>query len=393
VKRTWELDGLRGIAIILVIGCHYEVFARQLGGLPKFGWVGVDLFFVLSGFLITSVLLNLRGQETPFKKFYARRFLRILPPYIAFMVLIYAVTAALNDHGLYRIRAIVGNAFFLQSFGALPGTLRQMASGGSWVLAHSSLPTAKPGMTGHVSEASDVLWSLSIEEYFYLLWAPVVLWLNRRWVSITGLAICLAAFAVRWLGFIGFESYFSIFHRLDAPVFGALVALLIASDIQRRITRAVLVVAGIIGAATLTAVLVPMGNVLNMEVRDDHIFAVFGIPALSLIAAAVVGISVTCSGAKALFLLRSPALGFVGKISYTLYLLHSFVYLVLLHFFKPTWIVSLTALACSVGLSWISWTYLEQPILDGRRSTRIEKRSPAAAGKATVPEPSFGQAG
>src|ERR1700686_5813670 len=73
-RRIPELDGVRGIAIILVIGCHYEVFARQFWGLPKFGWIGVDIFFVLSGFLITSVLLNLRGRVDSFRIFYSRRF-------------------------------------------------------------------------------------------------------------------------------------------------------------------------------------------------------------------------------------------------------------------------------------------------------------------------------
>jgi peptidoglycan/LPS O-acetylase OafA/YrhL len=78
--RIPELDGIRGIAIILVIGCHYGVFARQIWGLPKFGWVGVDIFFVLSGFLITSVLLNLRCRDDSFRFFYDRRLRRILPP-------------------------------------------------------------------------------------------------------------------------------------------------------------------------------------------------------------------------------------------------------------------------------------------------------------------------
>jgi len=396
VKRTLELDGLRGIAIILVIGCHYEAFARQLGGLPKFGWVGVDIFFVLSGFLITSVLLNLRGQAESFKKFYARRFRRILPPYIAFMVLIYVASAALNDHALYRVRAVVGNVFLLQSFGALPRTLYQMASSGNWGLAHAYLPLTKPGMTGHVSEARDVLWSLSIEEYFYLLWAPVVLWMDRKWVTITAASICLGAFAVRWLGFIGFESYFSIFHRFDAPVFGALVALLIASEVPRRITIAILAVAGVTGVATLTAVLIPMGKVLNLEIRQDHIFGVFGIPALSLIAAAVVGFSVIKSGSASLFFLRSRSLRFVGRISYTLYLLHGLVYLFFLHFFQATWAVSVAALLCAAALSWVSWTYLERPILEGGHAGRKQLPSTAGrtrAGQAAAPRPSFRQAG
>jgi peptidoglycan/LPS O-acetylase OafA/YrhL len=369
-KRIPELDGLRGIAIMLVIGCHYEVFARQLWGLPKFGWVGVDVFFVLSGFLITSVLLNLRGQEKPFKRFYARRFRRILPPYIAFMVLLYAVSAALHDHALYRIRVAAVNVFFLQAFAAFSKTMHQLKFGKNWHLAHAALGFAFRGLTGHVSKSGEVLWSLSIEEYFYLVWAPVVLWMKREWVAITAVTICLGALAVRWLGFIGFETYFSIFHRFDAPVFGALVALLLASNLPRSSTNAILAVAGLAGITTLASVLAPMGNVVNMEVRGDHIFEVFGVPALSLIAAAVIGFSVTRSGSNYLFFLRSRALRFLGKISYTLYLLHGFVYLSFLYFFQPTWVVSLLALFCAITLSWISWTYLEQPILEGGRRTK-----------------------
>lgn len=366
VKRTPELDGLRGIAIALVVGCHYEVFARQLWGFPKFGWVGVDLFFVLSGFLITSVLLKLRGQPKPFNTFYARRFRRILPPYIAFILLIYGITAALHDNALYRPRSALGFVFFLQSFAKLGPTLHQVASGQGLHLQHTSMPLMKSGMSGRVSEARDVLWSLSIEEYFYLLWAPVVIWIGRRWIVTAAATICLVAFLVRWFGFIGFESYFSIFHRFDAPVCGALVALLIASDLPRRSVNAILFATGIAGVATLVAVLAPMGDFLSMEVRDDHVFGVFGIPAISLFAASVVGLAVTNSGASALLLLRSSVLSTLGTISYTLYLLHGLVYLVFLQFFMPTWVMSMVALSCAVILSWLSWEYFERPILGGK---------------------------
>ena len=367
-RRIPELDGIRGIAIILVIGCHYEVFARQVWGLPKFGWVGVDIFFVLSGFLITSVLLNLRSRDDSFRVFYSRRFRRILPPYIIFMALIYTMSALLGDHSLFRIRAVVKDALFLQSFHELSNTVHQLASGRMWRLAHSSLLYADRGLTGDVSAAASVLWSLSIEEYFYLLWAPAVLWMNRKWLAITGMVVCLAAFTLRWLGFIGVASYFSIYHRFDALMFGSFVALLISSNLTPRALNAILIVAGCFGAGTLAAVLVPMGNVLNMEVRADHIFTAFGILSLSLMAASAIGLAVTKSGSSYLFPLRSRALRFIGTISYTLYLFHGLVYLCFLHFFHPTWVVSLAALCCAVGLSWLSWLYIERPILDGRHS-------------------------
>jgi peptidoglycan/LPS O-acetylase OafA/YrhL len=137
----------------------------------------------------------------------------------------------------------------------------------------------------------------------------------------------------------------------------------------------ILTFAGTVGAATLAAVLAGMGNFLGREIRQDHIFMVFGVPALSLIAASAIGISVVKSGSRFLFMLRSGPLRFLAKISYTLYLLHGLVYLCFVHFFGPTWAASLVALFCAVSLSWVSWTYLERPILEGGREDATKARS------------------
>jgi peptidoglycan/LPS O-acetylase OafA/YrhL len=77
--RIKELDGLRGIAVLAVLSEHYLSWLPAAGS--QYGWLGVDLFFILSGFLITSILLELRDKEHYFKVFYARRALRIFPPY------------------------------------------------------------------------------------------------------------------------------------------------------------------------------------------------------------------------------------------------------------------------------------------------------------------------
>ena len=367
-QRIPELDGIRGIAILLVIGSHYEVFARQIGGLPRFGWVGVDIFFVLSGFLITSVLLKLRGGDDSFKVFYTRRFRRILPPYIIALALIYLLSALQGDHSLYNLREAVRNALFLQSFqvhqtfSAFHQSSQQM-----WRLAHSPLPSSARGLTGDIADARAVLWSLSIEEYFYLLWAPAVLWMNRKWLAITGIIICLAAFTFRWLAFIGMNSYFSVLHRFDALIFGSFVALLLSSKVPHRALNAILIAAGCFGAASFAAVLIPMGNVLNKEVRDDHVFITFGLVALSFMTASAVGLAAAKSGSRFLFFLRSPALRFIGAISYSLYLFHGLTYLCFIQFFQPTWRVSLTALGCAFAMSLLSWRYVELPILNGGR--------------------------
>jgi peptidoglycan/LPS O-acetylase OafA/YrhL len=275
----------------------------------------------------------------------------------------------LGDHSLYSFWIVVKNAFFLQSFGGLSDTLHQLALGPMWRLTHSSLPYTSRGLIGDVSAGTGPLWSLSIEEYYYLLWAPAVLWMNRKWLVMTGISVCLGAFTLRWLGFIGVASYFTIYHRFDALIFGSFVALLFSSNLPQKALNAILITAGCFGAATLAAVLVPMGNVLNMEVRADHIFIAFGIPALSVMAASAVGLAVMKSGSSHLYLLRLRALRFIGTVSYTLYLLHGLVYLCFLHFFQPTWVVSLAALCCAVGLSWLSWLYVERPILEGGTSS------------------------
>src|SRR5437899_6898895 len=89
--RLPGLDGLRGIAILLVMLFHFTVMKPAaaidipLSTLGHYGWTGVDLFFVLSGFLITGILLNAKGQEHYFRNFYIRRALRILPLFYAFV--------------------------------------------------------------------------------------------------------------------------------------------------------------------------------------------------------------------------------------------------------------------------------------------------------------------
>ena len=79
-SRILELDGLRALAILFVLGCHYPGFANLAWHIPEFGWIGVDIFFALSGYLITTILLGLRNRVTPYRTFYSRRFIRILPP-------------------------------------------------------------------------------------------------------------------------------------------------------------------------------------------------------------------------------------------------------------------------------------------------------------------------
>src|SRR5690606_31733796 len=137
------LDGPRGVAALLVVGLH--------AGLPGFanGWIGVDIFFTLSGFLITSILLKDIGRHGAprYRRFYVRRALRLLPAYFAVVVI-----------------AVLGD-FFIDAGGTLKGAVYSTIYLANWAAA-AEVPL---GSLGH-------MWSLSIEEQFYIVW-PALLFL------------------------------------------------------------------------------------------------------------------------------------------------------------------------------------------------------------------------
>src|SRR5262249_4475877 len=180
------LDGLRGLAIALVVFYHTtnyamarSAFDRALTVLPSLGWSGVDLFFVLSGFLITGILLRARQSPTYFRSFYARRVLRIFPLYYAVLVLLLLIVP--------RIGVLSPFDGFWNA-----GASRQ----GFWYWLYlSNLKVALAGAWQH--RVLDITWSLAIEEHFYLLWPLAV----RRCSERTLLAICavtaLGALALR----------------------------------------------------------------------------------------------------------------------------------------------------------------------------------------------------
>jgi peptidoglycan/LPS O-acetylase OafA/YrhL len=368
--RIRELDGVRGIAICLVIACHYEVFARQLFQVPQFGWVGVDIFFVLSGFLITSVLLNLKGQTGAFRTFYHRRFLRIFPPY--FMALFAIVVAALlaGDKTLLDPFTLLTNLALQQSFQGLPDLISRLRSAihyGPVPLRNAVLLPNFAGLIGGISGSTGVLWSLSIEEYFYLLWAPIVLWLKPRTIIQVAVTICVGGMFVRWYGFMGRFEYFSIFYRFDSLIFGALIALL---PPLRKSWSFGIMIASTMG---LGAILLSIHPFLGLDIRESPLFMAFGLSLICSFVAGLISFLVTTSEANTPVhkLLRFRPLTAIGTISYTLYLIHAFVYLTLLRWFRAD-IAGFAAVPLSFGLAALSWIYIEKPILSHKQREAVE---------------------
>ncbi|MBB6611657.1 acyltransferase [Pontibacter sp. Tf4] len=297
-----QLDGLRAIAVIIVILFHWTPEVKQTG----LGGLGVQLFFVLSGYLITGILLSARtkaealgaGNWQILKSFYARRFLRIFPPYY----LTIAVTAALGaynvlEHLPWHLTYLTNFAIFME---------------GSWI-----------------GEASH-LWSLAVEEQFYLLWPFVILFTPRRYLTLTivGFIVLAPVFKLTCLFLdIGGSRLgvlpVSSFHYLGA---GAILALLqksrkFTSDASWRQALAARVQwAGIVGLAVF-AVLQFFPGLLGWHVAMPIVqeFAV-----ICLFTSLTMG---AAQGFKGLggSLLASKPMVYIGQISYGLYLFHNFV--------------------------------------------------------------------
>jgi peptidoglycan/LPS O-acetylase OafA/YrhL len=302
---------VRGIAVLTVMVLHFTILVPTTPGETILatsvsgGWAGVDLFFVLSGFLITGILLDARGAPGYFRTFYARRSLRIFPLYYAFLFVLFAIFPLLRASGAEPMGPQLWTLAYLNNF--------LMAFGG-W--------EAVPAHTTH-------LWSLAIEEQFYLIWPLVVLHNSRR----TLLQACLAAIGIAWLTrlslYIALDSgtagYALLPARMDALALGGILALLVREEgWAERLARWVR------PAAMAGALLLVVTAVLSTRLTPEsgpfpplalHV-QLLGYPGVDLLSAALVGFAVLPGESPLRALLTRPILMKLGKYSYALYLLH-----------------------------------------------------------------------
>lgn len=211
------LDGIRGLAIILVLLHHFEgcvppsnIVIGSLKATFNFGWAGVDLFFALSGFLITGILLDTREANNYFGAFYARRVLRIFPLYYLVLTLI-LVAAALKHPRPHGVPLAADQKLY---FLYLTNWLALWK--GKW----------GPNMLGH-------FWSLAVEEQFYLIW-PLCVWLMvPRKLTKLAISACVIALVVRifWVAHTGPDQaiVMATVTRMDSLLCGALGAVLFRS--------------------------------------------------------------------------------------------------------------------------------------------------------------------
>ena len=387
MRRIVELDGIRAFAILMVIAHHYYPFTTMFYGLPEFGWAGVELFFVLSGFLITSILLQLKGKPHPYKIFYARRILRIFPPYYAAFVLIIAIAILQGDH--FSWSKMIGKAFFLQSFGKSPVVFAHIFHTLQGKLPfpnplfRKDLPEAMHGFSVHggFSKSFVPTWSLSVEEWFYILWAPAVLHFRRKALVVICLITCLSALLIRWLGFLGFDSYFDFFSRIDVLMGGALLALWVEHrrtlPKQTQQNRDAMLLWFSAACSLLLGVILFHGRpILGRDIREDLLFMTFGLPLLVMGFSGILNHIIQHAGSDRLLsrFLRFKPFVAIGTISYTLYLVHVPMFFLVneaaAHFgilpmqsHSKALFIAIASFLLSLGVAQTSFRYFETPIL------------------------------
>lgn len=299
--RVPELDGFRAIAVWMVLGSHliggWALPDGALAGMPRpvlwvleKGWLGVDLFFVLSGLLITGILFDSRERPGYYRNFYGRRFLRIIPLYMA----VIAITFLAYRHPV---------AYFLIS-----------------ILFLANLASVIGIATPH---GPGVFWSLAVEEHFYLGWPLLVRRLSRRslvWVlfAIVGVSPVLRGSAVA----MGFDAELIVYplsvFRFDGMALGALLAIWIRSP-ESSVRRS-LQLAGAMLAVSLIIVVcgIPFGvmgtkTVGSTALRYTHMQMFFASAVLA---------SLALSGTAWTAVLRTPFLRVSSDLSYCIYLIH-----------------------------------------------------------------------
>lgn len=373
------LDGLRFVAITWVFLFHLQYLFRLsdhglLGFVEARGWMGVDLFFVISGFLITTILLREHAAtgRISLRKFYMRRALRIWPVYYLMIVLtilgaLIAFEAGVHSKGIELIfSTIKWPAMYLTDMYTAYANTQQCA------LLHS--------------------WSLAIEEQFYLLWPLFLCW-NVKWAKRVGIGGIVAIAAWRtWLTLhmpAGVEIVRRTFYapdtRMDQLLYGAVLAFILLNAHQTRIfTR--LVKRWDVQAATLAIFLIS----LYINTRwSGHLGNAVGYSMDAFSMTVGIGYLTTAHPRWILTVLEWGPLVYIGRISYAMYLFSPFVIMSVLEVFSrprsdaAALGLGIAAYGGSLLVAALSYRYFESPFL--RLKARLSA-IPQPRGEA-APEP------
>lgn len=339
------LDGVRGLAILMVIVYHYLDFTSYY----FFGWLGVDLFFVLSGYLITKGLLQTQGRSNFLRNFFIKRALRIFPLYYL-SLLMFLVLFPLAGVWTERLHFYTTNCywfvFYLQN----------------WLFTFNFNSNA--GFLNH-------FWSLAIEEQFYLLWPFLILFIKTpgRLIAFMLLLLlsCMVVRSLLWLTHDTSLNYTTIytFTRIDGICFGSIAALINKKnkDFINRYKGVIILSLAIINYAFYF---------LNKNNNFPY-YAIVGYTTFAAMFALAVCDITSGNGPLLKNILSWYPLTFLGKISYGLYVYHWPIYLILFPALKKNLVpdnafasASIAAIFCfiiSLLLSYLSFHYFEKRFL------------------------------
>jgi peptidoglycan/LPS O-acetylase OafA/YrhL len=393
-ERLTGLDGLRGLAILLVLmnnmydGPASHRLEAAVLHLFKSGYVGIDLFFVLSGFLITGILYDTRGDEHYFRNFYARRFLRIFPLYYGFLALWFFLAPRLSLFTPAELQALSEREWWYWTYLANIDVGLELGPGG-----------AEPRH----------FFSLAIEEQFYLVWPLLVALVSRRRLIQICVGLVAAALLIRtvWLYLAPTQLTHQLVYtltvtRMDSLALGSLVAVLMRSAPSRQQLVQWAPRVGIGGLVILGAVFF-----WQRGLRGEW-FPALGYTVVALVAASAIVLSVDRPDHAGINrVLAHPALRQLGKYSYGIYVLHGSLYAVAIRigmeheagllFGSPfatalgQWLVLAIASGALAVLSWhayeVHWLRLKRFV---PYSSRVSARPPHAPVAALEVRPGTG---
>jgi peptidoglycan/LPS O-acetylase OafA/YrhL len=375
------LDGVRGLAVMMVLLFHFvgqmlptNGIERAIVGVTKYGELGVGLFFVLSGFLITGILYDARNNPHYFRNFYMRRVLRIFPLYYGVLALVFFVAPLIPLFQGATLNDLVDH----QAWAWLYGVNVYLAMHEAWSFSYLN----------H-------FWSLSIEEHFYLFWPLVVFLLARRPRALIAatLAISLCAMLARPLGLLTGLSWWTTVvltpFQLDGLALGAFLAVWSRQPngpewLMRALPQVVVVVGGLVVLTFVWTRLVGQ----NVELVGSIRAGLFSM----LLACLLLWVLVAPKQSATSRFFSSRSMVFLGTYSYGLYVYH--------HFFSyylttnrtelelARWLgshgaaVALQAtlgILASIVVAYLSYEFFEKRFLRLKRLFQTAKEEPVAS--------------
>ncbi len=357
LKYFKELDGIRAIAALMVMFFHFfnaENNVALIGvikSIVSYGQTGVALFFVLSGFLITRLLLNTKESPAYFSSFYVRRILRIFPLYYFFLILFYFILPLLEGK---TIAPFSSQVYF-------------------WTYLQNIALTFKWDFYG-----PNHFWSLAVEEHFYLFWPILIFFLNKKSIKKVIIVIIIAAVICRvFLLKNNLSINFFTFTRMDDLAIGALLAVLEFEGKLKSIKP--------IRFLFLLIILIVVAVLLNFtQTNGSYINETFKYTIMAFCYFSIIGYVLSSKEESWVHrILKNSVLSYTGKISYGLYVYHPLCILLLQHYFRIDSIF--ISFFLSFGLAYliatISFYLMESKFLSLKKYFEYNKPKTVAADK------------